>query len=90
MRIYNNPVNNVIRAKEAETPKEKQGVNFGNNMQQLPANYSVGMSQVNSNVPIGYAKLGEIPIPGLQEKASVFKLANGQRVIIYLKKDQPK
>ena len=86
MRIYNNPVNNVIRAKEAETPKEKQGVNFGNNMQQLPANYSVGMSQVNSNVPIGYAKLGEIPIPGLQEKASVFKLANGQRVIILPKK----
>ena len=86
MRISNNPINNVIRAKNTETPNTNLGVNFGNNMQQLPANYSVGMSQVNSNVPIGYTKLGEIPIPGLHEKASVFKLANGQRVIILPKK----
>ncbi len=86
MRISNNPINNVITAKQPKTPEIKKGVNFGNNTQQLPSTHAVGMSQVNSNLPVGYTKLGEIPIPGLTEKASVFKLANGQRVVILPKK----
>ena len=86
MRISNNPVNNVNTVRQLETPQKNKGVNFGNNTQQLPSTHTVGMSQINTNMPIGYTKLGEIPIPGLTEKASVFKLANGQKVVILPKK----
>lgn len=44
------------------------------------------MSQINVNTPISYTKLGEIPIQGLENNASLFQLANGQRVIILPKK----
>lgn len=52
----------------------------------LPSIHSSGTSMVNSNLPISYTKIGEMEIPGLKEKASVFKLANGQKVIIAPKK----
>ena len=52
----------------------------------LPSVYATGQSQINSNLPISYTKLGEIEIPGLKDKASVFQLANGQKVIIAKKK----
>lgn len=48
----------------------------------LPSIYSAGSSVINSNLPIAYSKIGEIKIPGLKDKACVFKLANGQKVII--------
>ena len=53
---------------------------------ELPSTYSVGASLVNKNVPMAYTKIGEMEIPGLKDKASVFKLANGQKVVIAPKK----
>ncbi len=65
--------------KEA-VPKEQQ--NFAAFKSELPSSYPVGQSLVNTNNPVGYTKIGEIEIPGLKDKASIFKLANGQKVII--------
>lgn len=48
----------------------------------LPAINTADASLVNANLPVSYTKIGEFEIPGLKDKASVFKLANGQRVII--------
>lgn len=48
----------------------------------LPSVNSAGLSMVNSNLPIAYSKIGEIQIPGLDQKAIVYKLANGQKVVI--------
>ena len=53
---------------------------------QMPSSYALGKSLVNSNLPIAYSKIGEISIPGLKDKASIFKLANGQKIIILPKK----
>ncbi len=52
----------------------------------LPNVYTNGVSQVNASTPVSYTKIGEIPIPGLDKNASMFKLSNGQRVIILPKK----
>ena len=70
---------------------EKSGNNINNNsvavdIKELPSVYPAGMSQVNANKPVAYSKIGEISVPGSKEKASVFKLANGQKVIIFPKK----
>ena len=86
MQVSNNGLNTVNNIKKLKTPKQNSGVNFGNNTQQLPSVYAAGVSQINSNVPVSYTKLGEIPIPGLSNNASLFRLANGQRVIILPKK----
>ena len=48
----------------------------------LPTNNIIGTSLINSDLPVSYTKLGEFSIPGLKEKASVFKLSNGQKVVI--------
>ena len=56
------------------------------NSMQLSAANSAGVSLVNKNLPVGYTKIAEITIPNMEEKASVFKLANGQRVVILPKK----
>ena len=84
-----NQFNTVLSVPKTKTPQNTKGVNFGNQYvtnTQLPSVNSVGMSQINTNVPISYTKLGEIPIPGLQNNASLFQLANGQRIIILPKK----
>ena len=84
-----NQFNTLKSVQKFEAPAKKQGVSFGNQYTtntQLPSTNSVGMSQINTNIPISYTKLGEIPIPGLQNNASLFQLANGQRVIILPKK----
>ncbi len=39
-----------------------------------------------SNLPVSYTKINEFSIPGLDTKASVFKLANGQKIVILPKK----
>lgn len=84
MEINSNKIN-LINLKKTEPVKnaEKQQVNFGvNNSTTLPSVHALGQSQINSNLPIPYSKIAEIPIPGLESKASVFKLANGQKVVI--------
>lgn len=52
----------------------------------LPNVHTTGLSMVNSNLPVSYTKISEIDIPGLKEKASLFKLSNGQKVVILPKK----
>ena len=52
----------------------------------LPSVYVIGQSQINSNLPVSYKVIGEISVPGLKDKAKIYKLANGQRVIIASKK----
>ena len=89
MKISLGKVNQFNTVKNVQTPQKMQGVNFGNQYvtnTQLPSVHTTGMSQINANLPITYTKLGEIPIPGLENNASLFKLANGQRVIILPKK----
>ena len=86
MQVSNNGISQINYIKTLETPKETSGVTFGNNTQQLPSVYTLGASQINSNLPVSYTKLGEIPIPGVKNNASLFRLANGQRVIILPKK----
>ena len=84
-----NQFNTINGVQTSKTPEKNKGVNFGNQYvtnTQLPSIHSAGMSQVNTNVPISYTKLGEIPIPNLENNASLFQLANGQRVIILPKK----
>lgn len=86
MKITSNlPINfssSLIKNK-LETPKQTTSKE---NSQLLPSGYNVGISQVNSNLPMPYTKIDEITIPGLKEKASVFKLANGQKIVIAPKK----
>lgn len=86
MQISNNLTNKLNLIKTAKALPNKQSVTFGNNTQQLPSIYAAGTSQVNTNLPVSYSLIGEIPIPGLKDKASVFKLSNGQRVVILPKK----
>ncbi len=86
MKISNNlPLkfigNNAKKSDKISNQSFKKNV-----LSELPSVHTAGMSQVNSNLPMSYTKIDEISIPGLKEKASVFKLANGQKVVILPKK----
>lgn len=48
----------------------------------------IGASQINIKTPISYKKICEIPIPEYKEPAQMYKLANGQKVVI-LPKEGP-
>lgn len=88
MKINANNINLYNAENNTRTASQKQ-TNFGNMYypaSQLPSSHIAGMSQLNTSMPISYTKLGEIPIPGTENNASVFQLANGQRVIILPKK----
>lgn len=50
-----------------------------------PSNASA-IAQIKMNLPISYFRVGEFSIPGIEDKASVFKLENGQKVVIIPKK----
>jgi len=89
MEISNNLINQVAPKYPVPVYQTQQGqvVPYGTTPQlQLPSVHSAGMSQINTNLPISYTKIGEIAVPGLKEKASVYRLANGQKVIIQPKK----
>ncbi len=69
------------------SPKEnKYNPSFCKENQELSNNATNGISQVNTNLPISYVKLEDISIPGAKEKASLYKLANGQKIVIFPKK----
>ena len=89
MKISNNGINS-IDFKQVQLAKKEENssqVSFAaNNSTTLPSTHTVGQSQLNSNLPVSYTKIAEIPIPGLEDKASVFKLSNGQKVVICPKK----
>lgn len=89
MEISSNKINS-IDIKQVQLAKKGENtsqVSFAaNNSTTLPSTHAVGQSQINSSLPVSYTKIAEIPIPGLEDKASVFKLSNGQRVVICPKK----
>lgn len=89
MEISGNKINSIDfkQLQPAKKEENKQQVSFAaTNTTSLPSTHSVGQSQLNTNLPVSYTKIAEIPIPGLDQNASVFKLANGQRVVICPKK----
>ena len=89
MEINGNKINSIELKQSLPVKKEEknQQVSFAaNNTTSLPNTHSLGQSQLNTNLPVGYTKIAEIPIPGLDKTASVFRLANGQRVVICPKK----
>lgn len=79
-KINNINITKCIPAKEYK--QEMQGNYTASFKSELPSIYTAGQSLVNSSSPVSYTKIGEIEIPGVKEKASIFKLANGQRIII--------
>ncbi len=86
MKVQNNNFNiNFSSINHNKNVQSSQNSVTENSMQLSAAN-SAGVSLVNTNLPIGYTKIAEIAIPNMEEKASVFKLANGQKVVILPKK----
>ena len=89
MELNSNYLSKLIRNDKTVQPQTNnapQGVNNTVQQNNLPSTHSAGLSQVTTNAPVSYTKIAEIPIPGINEKASVFKLSNGQKVAILPKK----
>ena len=89
MELNSNYLSKLIRNDKTLQPQTKntpQGVNNTVQQNNLPSTHAAGLSQVTTNAPVSYTKIAEIPIPGISEKASVFKLSNGQKVAILPKK----
>lgn len=83
MEIRNNLINLIPMGQNKPVEKQQEHVSAPNyNSKSLPSVYPAGASQVNSNLPMSYTKIGEISVPGLKDKASIYRLANGQKVII--------
>lgn len=88
MKIYNNrPINIQNINKNIKNSQVFSGNNYvQNQVTQFPSVYSQSVSQINSNLPIGYTKIAQIAVPGLEQKADIYRLANGQKVVICPKK----
>ncbi|MCD7879270.1 MAG: insulinase family protein [Candidatus Gastranaerophilales bacterium] len=85
MKINNNMISYTV--KNSEIKNSNRDILPFKSVNELPKNITVPeQSQINSNLPVSYSKIGEMNIPGCSEKASVFKLANGQKVVICPKK----
>lgn len=78
--------NKSVNFQGAKKPIEKSFSAVNNKNVELPSTQTVGMSQVNYSAPVSYTKIADIPIPGMQETATLFKLSNGQKVAILPKK----
>ena len=76
----------IVKPQDAKQSVEVPFCAASNKNVELPSTQTVGMSQVNYSAPVSYTKIADIDIPGMKEKASVFKLANGQKVAILPKK----
>ncbi len=90
MEISTNLIQKYIPQNNTTVQGIKQNyktINTDNNkLSLLPAQGVNGISQINSNLPVSYSKIGEMSVPGIKEKASIFKLANGQKIVILPKK----
>ena len=90
MEISTNLIQKYIPQNNAKAQEIKQNyqTNYtvNNTISSLPAQAVNGISQINSNLPVSYSKIGEMSVPGIKEKASIFKLANGQKIVILPKK----
>ena len=76
----------ITNSQGVNKPVEKSFGAVNTNNVELPSTQTVGMSQVNYSAPVSYTKIADIDIPGMKEKASLFKLSNGQKVAILPKK----
>ena len=56
-------------------------------IQSLPAQHFAS-SQINARTPVSYTKISEYSVPGVENKAEVYKLSNGQKVVL-VKKEGP-
>ncbi len=83
MKISSNNIPNIINKKSSVNSSDSSNQktqSFSASL--LPANNVNGISAINSSTPMPYTKIGEIELPNFKDKASVFKLANGQKIII--------
>lgn len=91
MKIQNNYYNSYLK-----TLKKSNDKSFGSNIidnctknsTKIQTSNPSDLSVVNSNLPVSYTKISDISIPGLENKASLFRLSNGQKVVI-LPKEGP-
>ena len=89
MEISSNKLNNIAPFKRALVPNQGKSPNSAvQNSVQIPSADVSGIAQINSNIPVSYTKIADIPVPGINKTASVFKLANGQKIAI-LPKEGP-
>ena len=83
MEISSNKLNNLVPfGKSILTGKEGTTSPKTENRTELPSVNAAGMSQINTNLPVSYTKIADIPVPGINKTASVFRLSNGHRVVI--------
>ena len=67
MEIRNNLIKQIPMGQNEPVEKQQGLVSIPNyNSTSLPSVYPAGASQVNSNLPIAYTKIGEIAVPGLK------------------------
>ena len=87
------PINFNISIKGGQIEQSSQPVvpsyaDFkSDNMQTMPAVHNAS-SQINARTPVSYNKIGDVSIPGVDNKAQIYKLSNGQKVVL-VKKDGP-
>ena len=87
MNIQTNLISQLTNKNMQPVTKEEQRQVVSNaNSTTIPSIHTIGQSQINSNLPATYTKIGEINLPGVEDKASVFRLSNGQKVVIMPKK----
>ena len=86
MKIQNSYIQNLNISKNVNKTENKKSEKLSFSQYALPSTHTNGISTINSSMPISYTKIGEIPVPGVKEPASFFKLANGQKVVILPKK----
>lgn len=89
MEVSGNYLNKYIQNTQiapAQTNNVQQAGNNAVQQNNLPSTHPAGLSQITTNAPVSYTKIAEVEIPGINEKASVFKLSNGQKVAILPKK----
>ncbi len=86
MEISANTISNITQAKQIPALAKQTGTFRAENSTELSSIDSVGSSLVNTNLPVSYTKIAEIQIPGLDKNACIYKLSNGQKVVICPKK----
>ncbi len=85
MKIVPKISNNIINT-ENKCLKDKKETSFASNESVLPSVNTAGISMVNANLPVSYTKIADIPVAGINQKAALYKLSNGQKVVILPKK----
>ncbi len=88
MKITSNLIDKYIQQNSLRNAQHQPQIQQQKSIDVLPSSNVNGISQVNANLPVSYTKIGEISVPGLENRASMYKLSNGQKVVI-LNKEGP-